>query len=304
MRDYIDDMHLKIRGRGEHAESGTLRRSLLLALLLCAVAGGLLWLDMRGTLTPVHGVAGRVLSPIAGVLSGVHNGAADVWYSVADLRGLREENAALRQEQSELEAEVIALERMRVENTRLRQQLEIQKQQPWLLLGAEVTMRSPDAGQRIMTIARGTEDGIKPGMAVVGQTNSGPVALVGIVEGVGAHTARVLLITDFSCRISARLLNDGDTALGLVQGQWQRGSRLRLQHVEREGLLHEGAIVVTAGLTGEMGFPLPLAAVPADVPIGEVERLSSEGAEPVAELRPYADPDQVRYVWVILDQES
>jgi rod shape-determining protein MreC len=304
MRDYIDDLHLKIRGRGEQAASGTLRRSLLLALLLCAVAGGLIWLDMRGTVTPLHGVVGRFMSPVAGVLSGVQNGATDIWNSVADLRDLRAENAALRQQQSEMQAEIIALERVRVENTRLRQQLEIQKQQPWHLLGAEVTMRSPDAGQRIMTIARGSDDGVQPGMAVVGQTNSGPVALVGIVAGVGSHTARVLLITDFSCRVSARLLDNGETALGLVQGQWQRGSRLRLQHVERESLLREGAIVVTAGLTGEMGFPLPLAAVPADVPIGEVERLSSEGSEPFAELRPYADPDQVRYVWVILDQES
>jgi rod shape-determining protein MreC len=304
MRDYIDDVHLKIRGRGEQTSSGTLRRSLLLALLLCALAGGLIWLDYRGTLTPVHGVAGRVLSPLAGVLSGVNHGASDIWNSVTELGTLRAENAALRQQQSELQAEVIALERARVENLRLRQQLEIQKQQPWHLLGAEVTMRSPDAGQRMITIARGSADDVAPGMAVVGQTNSGPVALVGIVSDVGAQTARVLLITDFSCRVSARLLEGGDTALGLVQGQWQRGSRLRLEHVERESLLREGAIVVTAGLTGEMAFPLPLSAVPADVPIGEVEQISSEGTAQVAELRPYADPDQVRYVWVILDQES
>jgi rod shape-determining protein MreC len=99
-------------------------------------------------------------------------------------------------------------------------------------------------------------------------------------------------------------LHDGDSSLGLVQGQWQQGSRLRLEQVNREQVLVVGATVVSAGLTHESGLTLPLAEVPPGVPIGEVETISNDGYNQVAELRPYTDPDQVYYVWVILNQEN
>jgi rod shape-determining protein MreC len=302
MRDYIDDQHLKIRE--DHGYSNMLRRPLLLALVLSLVAMALFWLDSQGTLSPVRDVLTQALSPVARQFAHVHDGAANVWHDIDEMQHLREENEELRQQQSELQSQLIAREQALVENERLRQQLAIQEEQPWHLLGAEVTMRSPDAGRRVMTIGRGSEAGVAVGMAVVGQTGTGPVALVGVVEEVGTHTSSVLLTTDFGCRISARVINDGDSSLGLVQGQWQRGSRLRLDHVNYEQVLAEGAIVVSAGLTGQAGVSLPMSAVPPDVPIGEVEHLSSEEHNQYAELRPYADPDRVRYVWVILDEET
>lgn len=302
MRDHIDDQHLKLRG--DFTAAGTLRRPLLLALGLCLLAGVLLALDMNGLLGPVRSVLMQVFSPVGRPLTQLHSGAADLWADIDELQRLRAENAALRQRQGELEAEVIAYEQALVENQRLRQQLAIQADHPWRLLGAEVALRSPDAGRRVLTIVRGNQDGITPGMAVVGQTPGGPVGLIGIVEETGRATASVLLTTDFGSRISARVLHNGTAALGLVRGQWQRGTQLRLEHVEETSPLVPGAVVVTAGLTGELRFPLPLAAVPPGVPIGEVEILLTEDSIQAAELRPYADPDQVQYVWVILSQAS
>jgi rod shape-determining protein MreC len=302
MREFIDDRHLKVRG--EHVSPGILRRPFLLALVLCIVAGGLLWLDMQGVITPLRITLLQGIAPVAQPLTGIRNSAADMWDTATSVQSLRAENEALRQQQSELQAELIAREQAMVENERLRQQLAIEEEHPWHTIGAEVTIQSPDAIRRTMTIAGGSRKGIQPGMAVVGQTGSGPVALVGMVEEVGPYTSHVLLITDFSSRVSARVLHEGESALGLVQGQWQRGSRLRLEHVDREAVLSEGAVVVSAGLTGELGFALPLAAVPANLPIGAIEVVNSDGHTQFAELRPYADPDQVRYVWVILDQRN
>jgi rod shape-determining protein MreC len=302
MREFIDDQRLKVRG--EHASPSILRRPFVLALVLCVVAGGLLWLDMQGVLTPLRTTLFQGIAPVAQPLTSIRNSAADMWGSVTSIQSLRAENEALRQQQSELQAELIAHEQAMAENERLRQQLALEEEHPWHTIGAEVTIQSPDAIRRTMTIAGGSNKGIQSGMAVVGQTGSGPVALVGVVEEVGPHTSNVLLITDFSSRVSARVLHEGESDLGLVQGQWQRGSRLRLEHVDREVVLTAGAVVVSAGLTGELGLELPLAAVPPSLPIGEVEVVSNDGHTRFAELRPYADPDQVRYVWVILDQRN
>jgi rod shape-determining protein MreC len=302
MRDYIDNPNLK----AEHDSGlmGALRHPLLLAISLCIVAAALMWLDISGFLAPARQAFIQVAGPAAQPLTGFRDGMSDTWHLLADAQQLRAENEDLRERQSQLQTELIQREQAMVENVRLRQQLEIQEQYPWHLLGADVVMRTPDAGRRLISVACGSADGVEVGMAVVGQTGSGPVALVGIVEEVYPHTASVLLTTDFGSRVSARVLHDGKSALGLVQGQWQRGSRLRLEQVDDAALLLEGATVISAGLSNELGFDVPLASVPPGVPIGEIEQLSSDGSEQFAELRPYADPDRVRYVWVIVEPKN
>lgn len=295
MRDYLDNRPIKLSGSAP-------RRPLALAVTLCLVAILLLIGDQQGFLTPVRGMAERALSPVAQNLTMLRDQVVGFWAGVSDVQELRAENENLKRQVSQLQEDLIELEQIQAENTRLRQQLEIQDQNPWHLLGAEVIVRSPDAGRRVITIASGSDEGVQPGMAVVGRTSTGPTALVGIVEETTPRTASVLLITDFGSQISARVLHEGESALGIVQGQWQRGSRLRLEKVEREIDLAAGDQVVSAGLTHELGLALALAAVPAGIPIGSVETISTDSHIQTAELRPYVDPDQVRYVWVILSQ--
>jgi rod shape-determining protein MreC len=302
MRDYIDNNRLKVRK--DDPPTGTIHRVLLVGVALCLLAGAMIWADAAGRLAPAHTLLHQALNPAALPMLQTSGSIGDVVGDFVNFYRLREENAQLRQQISELESELIAREQAMMENAYLHQQLQIEEQQPWRLIGAEVTMRSPDASRRVMTIARGSGDDIRPGMAVVGQTGTGPVALVGIVEEVNQHAATVLLMTDVTSRLSVRVIADGESSLGLVQGQWQQGSRLQLQDIEREEVVQEGAIVVSAGLTGDLAFPLPLASVPADVPLGTIDVANTTTTEQEIELRPYADPDQVRYVWVILDREK
>jgi rod shape-determining protein MreC len=275
-------------------------------LVFSFVASLLLLLDYAGYLAPVRNLTDQALTPIASKLSSLRHTSVNLWSGIADIaevERLREENESLRQENSQLKEAAIAHEIALSENQYLRQQLGIEEEQPWHLLGAEVMIRSPDAGRRIITIGRGKQDHIDVGMAVIGQTGSEPAALVGIVEEVGQQSANILLMTDFGSRISARVLHNGTSTLGIVQGQWQQGSRLRLEQLERDFPLQTGAVVVSAGLTGELHLPLPLNSVPPNIPIGSVESITSDEHTSSADLRPYVDPDQVRYVWVILDNQ-
>ncbi len=309
MRDYLDGTSFKLRAdeRSQTTGAPNLRRQGIIALGFILITLVILVLDYRGYLAPVRGAAAQVLSPLTTHLSGVRAGVASAWSGIADIaevQRLREENEALRQENSQLKEEAIAYELALVENNHLRQRLAIEERNPWRLLGAEVMVRSPDAGRRIITIGRGAKEGIEVGMAVIGQTDSSPAALVGIVEEVGADTASVLLITDFGSQVSARVVHDGTSALGLVQGQWQQGSRLRLEQLERDFALVPGSIVMSAGLSSELDLPLPLHSVPPDIPIGVVEAVQGDEHVHTAELRPYVDPDQVKYVWVVLSEQQ
>lgn len=305
MRDYLDTKSSNLKIREEQTALPPSWRPFLVALLLGMVAAFLLLLDVGGLLAPVRGGLQQTMNPLAVPMTSIRNDLADFLSDLGDFQRLREENRLLKHRISQLETDQIMRDQILVENARLRQQLQIEGRYPWRLVGAEVIIRSPDAGRRVITIARGQKDGVQQGMAVIGQTGSEPAALVGIVEAVNTHTSSVLLITDVSCKISARVLYDGTLALGLVQGQWQNGSRLRLEQLDREISLRSGRVVLSAGLTGELLLPLPLTSVPPGIPIGSVERIiESDGLTQFAELRPYIDPDQVRYVWIVLNHDE
>ena len=68
--------------------------------------------------------------------------------------------------------------------------------------------------------------------------------------------------------------------------------------------LAPGDVVVTAGLTAQLDTDLPRAAIPKGVPIGTIEQAQADGHGQTAELRPFVDPDRIRFAWVILDPDG
>jgi rod shape-determining protein MreC len=156
----------------------------------------------------------------------------------------------------------------------------------------------------VVFLAAGSDQGVKPGMAVIGREGSSPPTLIGVIETVGPRSASVLLITDYSSVISVQVYRSGGVTRGIVQGQWQRGSRLKLREVDRAEPLAVGDIVKTAGLTADLDLDLPRAAIVKDIPIGTVETIETDGHSQVAELRPFVDPDRISYAWVLLNQDE
>jgi rod shape-determining protein MreC len=296
MRNFLDSKPTRV-------QSGAPVHPALVALALLLLAVVLLLLDQMGMLGPFRGRVEQVVSPLGGAIGGAREQAVG-WLGSLGLGGQAQaENAALRQQVASLQATVVALQQVEVQNSTLRQQLEIKQQNVWAqhMVPAEVTLRSPDAGRRTMMLSIGADSGVKEGMAVIGQQGSSPPALVGIIEQVGPSTATVLLITDSGSQVSARVLHGPASATGVVRGQWQRGSRLRLEQVVIGSALESGDPVVTAGLTQQLGVDLPLRAIPPGIPVGTVEQTGADGRSLVATLRPFVDPDQVRDVWVILN---
>lgn len=289
----IRDRRLKIPQPSPYRTPTLLAALVLLALLL-------LVLDQSGMLGPVRQQAETVIGPALTGLRRIGDSVTGVGRGLDEVGRLREENQALREENSLLKAQEIEAESLRLENARLREQVRMEQEQPWRLLGVEVSAHTPDAGRRVLQLAGGANHGVRPGMAVIAREGSSPPSLVGVVESVGPRSASVLLITDYSSAVSAQVYHAGRAVGGIVQGQWQRGSRLLLQDVSRSETIAAGDVVVTAGLTAELNSDLPRAAIPKNVPIGTVETVRVAGRSQVADTRPFVDPDQVRYVWVIL----
>ncbi len=277
------------------------RISLILALLLLALT--LIVLDGQGLLDPVKGRAQRLLLPITQSLTQTRIGVREIIGSVTHRSAMQQEIDELRQALSAEREKNIQLQALVYENHQLKQQLQIEQTYGWNTVEALVVQGSTDVGQRIIRINVGKVDGIASGMGVVAKEGGSPAALIGVVDKVYAQTADVLLIIDYGSTISARTAGTETPADGLVMGQWQVGSRLKLSGVSREVPLQVGSYVVTAGLSKAWATETPIAQVPKDVPIGTILTTSQAGQSQTAEVQPFVDPDRVRNVWVITGQK-
>jgi rod shape-determining protein MreC len=279
-------------------------RSLTLVVALLVAALLLLVADQGGMLGSTRAQIQTLLSPVLGVLRRAGDGVNGVGQSLSEVQQLRDRVTALEQENSRLKADNIEIQELKLQLERLRTQLRIEKARPWQLLGADVSARTPDGGRRVIMLSAGSEQGVKPGMAVISQEGSSPPALVGVIENVGPRSASVLLITDFSSSISVQVYHDSGITTGVVQGQWQVGSRLKLEQVERTQPLARNDVVFTAGLTAQLDTELPRAAILKDIPIGTVEQIQVDGHNLLADVRPFVDPDRVNYAWVIVSHDE
>lgn len=279
-------------------------RSLTLVVALLVLALLLLLLDQSGRLGSVRSQAEVLLSPALASFQRLGDRISGVGQELSSVQQLRARNTELEALVSQLQSERIQNQALTLRVEQLEKQLAIEQAKPWKLLSADVAALTPDAGRHVLMLAAGSDDGVEVGMAVIAQEGGSPPALIGVVDQVTSRNATVLLITDYNSQISVKVYHEGTVANGIVQGQFQRGSWLRLEQVDRASPLAVGDTVVTAGLTAQMDLDLPRGAIPSDVPIGTVERVELDGQNQMAELRPYINPDQVRKAWVILSHDD
>ena len=220
-----------------------------LALLLALVG-------QVGVLTPVQGVFLRVTAPVEQVLTTVFRPVASTLSNAGEIGDLRDENSRLRLENEELRNQVGELQQNAADIKGLREALDLtQGDTSVKYVAADVVHRDASAFTDVVTINRGSNDGVQDGMVVVSTQGT----LMGKVTKVTATNSFVRLITDTQSRVSAEVQETG--ADGSVKGTPNRGLAFELA----QGDIQVGDTLVTAGLGG--GYPRGL-------PIGRVSAVS------------------------------
>ena len=141
------------------------------------------------------------------------------------------------------------------------------------IVPAQVIAVASESGYaRSVTVDAGTRDGIRRDMTVLNGDG-----LVGRVIAVGQSTSTILLLTDPSFTVGARLAESGE--IGAVTGNG--GDPLSLELYNAQAIVSAGNVVVTLGSREDKPF------VPG-IPIGEVtdDHLDSGGAHPAGGGRP------------------
>ena len=172
-----------------------------------------------------------------------------VWSRVVGLFAGAEafaENERLRREVADLSLLRGDLERLRLENDRLRRALDYAPRRTESWIAAEVL--SADGGafaaRRSVRVGKGSLDGVREGAVV-----AAPEGLVGRVARVSPHTSEIMLLSDVSVKVACAV---GADASGRVHGILSGGDAdgLLLRHFDRPERLRPPAAVVTSGLGG------------------------------------------------------
>jgi rod shape-determining protein MreC len=213
--------------------------------------------------------------------------AEEVAEVVRKMGDLARQNDQYREEIDRLQAEIVRLRELEVENRDLRNLLGLKQQAgTGELLPTRVIARDPSPYVQSITIDRGTEDGVHDGMPLI--TWRG---VVGRITRAGPRSSKVLLITDVNSSISGRIQASESRAIGILRGRAEGG--LLMQHIPQEETLQTGETVITSDLGGIM---------PDGLVIGQVVQLRRKDVDVFQEalIEPAADMKRLERLYVLL----
>jgi rod shape-determining protein MreC len=178
-------------------------------------------------------------------------------------------------------------QRMKEENTRLRELVNFPATTLGSYVVARVVSREPASWFQWVTINKGRVDDLKIDAPVLVWAGSRPAVLGRIVE-VYDHSAKVVLITNTLSAMPVQIKGLGED--GLLEGQNNAG--LKVNYLMSGGKMAIGDEVVTS----------PLSAVfPEGITVGHVEKItSSDNATMlIAEVRPVVNFNRLREVMIL-----
>jgi rod shape-determining protein MreC len=220
-------------------------RTLYLLVALVLVSLALILLSQGRTLQPLEGVTSAVFNPIQQAVRGVTSTVGGWFSGIGHMGELDAENKRLREALDAVTAENARLQEMGRENERLRSMLKFQDERPDVqAVVANSIGGDPSGLTRVLTIDKGSDEGITEGMAV---TSPGGI-LVGTIESVKADRASVVLLTDVNSSIP--VATQRAQVPGVLDGQWQKGGNLLMSHIPRDADVQNGDVLVTSGLGG------------------------------------------------------
>jgi rod shape-determining protein MreC len=268
------------------------RSTRLLLVVLVSLSLAVITVDYRqGQDGPLAGLGRTSLSFMAPLQRAVTNTTrpiGDFFVSIAHLPSLSRENRDLKEEVAGLRTAIAVRTALEGRLDRLQQLLDLTNSSEFPLVNALVIGQGVSNFENMITIDRGSADGIAVDMPVVtgGDTGAG---LVGRVVAVTSNASTVMLITDRDAATAARLVKTGQ--VGLLEGQGD--ADMVMSFLKANVAVEPGDLVETNGYDNGL--------YPSGITIGEVSRFvpATSTAELYVTVRPAVDFSTLDYVAVV-----
>jgi rod shape-determining protein MreC len=217
---------------------------------------------IRGAALDVTGPVASALHEVTATTQGLVTGADDYWDAVSQNGELKRERRAMLQRMVEAKA-------IFQENLQLKKVLQLREHARDPVATGRIVGSSFNSPRRFAILSAGARDGVHEGMPV-----RSPDGLVGRIIDVGQLASRVLLVSDRTSIVPARLLRSGIPVI--AQGRGDGTVEVRPLEVGRNPF-KPGDLIISSG-TGGLYPPL--------VPVARIIRLKDDGAIAL----PLADP--------------
>lgn len=195
----------------------------------------------EGPLHKLQSVVSGVTTPLKMVSGGVEGVENSIAQSVEDATATPETLNALREQNRELRNTVSQLEEYRQEAERLQGLLQVKDLYAAETITTRVLSRAGDPWNLVVTIDKGSQDGVRAGLPVMA-----PTGLIGQVESTTPLTSDVRLLADPQSGVS--VLVQSSRAEGIVRGNLD--GLLYLEDVDDDVEVKTGDTVITSGLGG------------------------------------------------------
>ena len=231
-----------------------------------------------------------VASPFQNGFHAISNVFDDIGVYFSDKKTLEAENTKLQQDVDALQYQIARLEEIELENARLKELLAYKdaNKAVYQLQLAETIAKKNNNLQYMITINKGSDDGVKAGMTVMNHHG-----LIGRVSSVLSGSSEVLLLPDHESAVGARVKSTRE-ALGVVKGDGTSTGNLQMVHLQHDAEVAEGDVIITSGLD---------TVYPEGVPIGMVTsiRQDANGLTKTAYITPYVNFLQLEEVFILMN---
>lgn len=269
-------------------------RPLISLAFLLTISLALIFLDAKASFGPINllrsfvsTVSVPLESAARGVASPVESFIRD-WTEVGSKNDIIKD---LRKENTKLRLNLLTLGNSQRELTKLHETLQLAGLGNYRIVPAQVmAIGAAEGFGSTVLLDAGSVDGIKVNMSVISGNG-----MIGRVQSTTAHTATVVLLTDASSNIGARIAGTGE--IGFLSGRGLNDS-MRLTFIDPKADVKIGDRLVSYGVSGGIFSPgLPIGVVT------KIETLVGSNTK-VAYVQPFTDLSQIDLVGVIVSKSK
>ena len=271
------------------------KNKLAVTIVVLSVAFlGIIIFSLKNNSSVISSGVGSVISPLQKIIYNANDKLKESFDFFINFSKVKQENEELAAKNAELENKLIEYNRMKEENTTLREMFDYsQANQNYNYLGCNIVGYSGGNISNGYIIDKGTNDGVKKDMIVIT-----PAGLVGKVTKSESNYSIVQTILNENIAVASMVEITRETT-GILQGITDSKNKnlTMLSNIPIDSEIKEGDVILTSGLGGMY---------PQEIRIGEVVsvEVDSVGIMKKAIVKPYVDFNKLEGLFVVVPKEE
>ena len=271
------------------------KNKLAVTVIVLSVAFlGIIIFSLKSNSSIISSGVGSVISPLQKIIYNANDKLKGSFDFFINFSKVKQENEELAAKNAELENKLIEYNRMKEENTTLREMFDYsQANQNYNYLGCNIVGYSGGNISNGYIIDKGINDGVKKDMIVIT-----PAGLVGKVTKSESNYSIVQTILNENIAVASMVESTRETT-GILQGITDSKNKnlTILSNIPIDSEIKEGDVILTSGLGGMY---------PQEIRIGEVVsvEVDSVGIMKKAIVKPYVDFNKLEGLFVVVPKEE